>query len=46
MAVSAGGTVKAFQTTPLMSMEEAMTAMELAAESAYAPAGASETITA
>ena len=27
MAVSAGGTVKAFQTTPLMSMEEAMTAM-------------------
>ena len=46
MAVSAGGTVKAFQTTPLMSMEEAMTAMELAAASAYAPAGAPEAISA
>jgi uncharacterized protein with GYD domain len=46
MAVSAGGTIKAFQTTPLMSMEEAVTAMELAAESAYAPASASETVTA
>ena len=38
MAVSAGGTVKGFQTTPLMSMDEAVTAMQLAAESAYAPA--------
>ena len=46
MAVSAGGTVRAFQTTPLMAMKEAVTAMELAAESAYAPATASETVTA
>ena len=46
MAVSAGGTIKAFQTTPLMSMDEAVSAMELAAESAYAPATASETVTA
>ena len=46
MAVSAGGTIKAFQTTPLMSMKEAVTAMELAADSAYAPATASENITA
>lgn len=46
MAVSAGGTIKAFQTTPLMSMDEAVTAMELAAESAYAPVTASETATA
>jgi uncharacterized protein with GYD domain len=40
MAVSAGGTVKAFKTTPLLSMDEAVTAMELAAESTYAPATA------
>jgi uncharacterized protein with GYD domain len=46
MAVSAGGTIKAFQTTPLMSMEDAVSAMELAAESAYAPATASDTVTA
>ena len=46
MAVSAGGTVKAFQTTPLMSMDEAVTAMELAAESAYAPVTGYETVTA
>jgi uncharacterized protein with GYD domain len=45
MAISAGGTVKAFQTTPLMSMEEAMTAMELAAESVYEPVTSTETIT-
>jgi uncharacterized protein with GYD domain len=45
MAVSAGGTVKAFKTTPLMSMEEAVTAMDLAAESLYEPAAAAETIT-
>jgi uncharacterized protein with GYD domain len=45
MAVSAGGTVKAFKTTPLMSMEEAVTAMDLAAESLYEPATAAETIT-
>lgn len=46
MAVSAGGTIKAFQTTPLMSMDDAVSAMELAAESAYAPVTASETVTA
>ena len=46
MAVSAGGTIKAFKTTPLMSTDEAVTAMELAADSVYAPATASETITA
>jgi uncharacterized protein with GYD domain len=44
MAVSAGGTIKAFKTTPLMSMEEAVTAMDLAAESVYAPATAGETV--
>jgi uncharacterized protein with GYD domain len=38
MAASAGGTVKAFRTTPLMTPEEAVTAMELAAESVYTPA--------
>ena len=46
MAVSAGGTVSDFQTTPLMSMDEAITAMELAGESAYAPATASDKVTA
>jgi uncharacterized protein with GYD domain len=45
MAASAGGTVKAFRTTPLMTTEEAVTAMELAAESAYTPATA-ESVTA
>ena len=44
IAVSAGGTVKGFKTTPLMSMDEAVEAMELAAESAYAPATAEETV--
>jgi uncharacterized protein with GYD domain len=44
MAVSAGGTVKGFKTTPLMSMDEAITAMELAGESAYAPARAGERV--
>ena len=44
MAVSAGGTIKGFKTTPLMSMDEAVEAMELAAESAYAPATATETV--
>lgn len=38
MAVSAGGTIRAFKTTPLMSMDEAVAAMQMAAESAYAPA--------
>ena len=46
MAVAAGGAVKAFKTTPLMTMEEAITAMELAGESAYAPASASDKVTA
>jgi uncharacterized protein with GYD domain len=46
MAVAAGGTVSDFKTTPLMTMDEAVTAMELAADSAYAPATASETVTA
>ena len=46
MAVAAGGTVKSFKTTPLMTMEEAITAMELAGESAYAPATASDRVTA
>ena len=44
IAVSAGGTVKGFKTTPLMSMDEAVEAMELAAESAYAPVTATETV--
>jgi len=44
MAVSAGGTVKAFTTTPLMSMEEAVNAMELANESIYEPVIARESI--
>ena len=44
MAVSAGGTIKAFQTTPLMGMDEAVTAMELASESAYAPATVEERV--
>jgi hypothetical protein len=44
MAISAGGTVKAVKTTPLMTMQEAMTAMELAADSTYAPATETETV--
>lgn len=44
MAVSAGGTISAFKTTPLMSMEEAVTAMELAGESVYEPAATTETV--
>ncbi len=44
MALGAGGTVKAVKTTPLMTMDEAVTAMELAAESSYAPLTASETV--
>jgi uncharacterized protein with GYD domain len=44
MAVAAGGTVKDFKTTPLMSMDEAIAAMELASESAYAPATAGERV--
>ena len=44
MAVSAGGAIKAFKTTPLMSMEEAVTAMDLAAESVYEPVTATATM--
>jgi uncharacterized protein with GYD domain len=44
MAFGAGGTVKAVKTTPLMTMDEAVTAMELAADSVYAPATAGETV--
>lgn len=44
MAVAAGGTVKGLKTTPLLGMQEAIEAMELAAESAYAPLRAAEPI--
>jgi uncharacterized protein with GYD domain len=44
MAISAGGTVKAFKTTPLLSMDEAVAAMDLAAESIYEPATAGERV--
>ncbi len=37
MAVSASGTVKAFKTTPLMTMEEGMEAMRKAAGAGYRP---------
>jgi len=40
MAFGAGGTVKAVKTTPLLTMEEAVEAMQLAADSVYAPATA------
>ncbi len=40
MAFGAGGTVKSVKTTPLMTMEEAVAAMQLAADSVYAPATA------
>ena len=46
MAVAAGGSVKAFKTTPLMTMDEAVTAMELASDSAYAPALTDERVNA
>ncbi len=37
MAVSAGGAVKAFKTTPLLSIEESISAMSAAGQSAYSP---------
>ena len=40
MAFSAGGVLKSIKTTPLISMDEAIDAMELAAESVYQPANA------
>lgn len=40
MAFSAGGAVKAVKTTPLMSMAEAVQAMEKAGASSYEPATA------
>ncbi len=40
MAVSAGGAVKSFKTTPLMSLEEGVEAMKKASGSGYqAPTG-------
>jgi uncharacterized protein with GYD domain len=39
MAVSAGGGVANLQTTPLISMEDAVAAMTKAAEITYAPPG-------
>ena len=45
MAFGAGGTVKNVKTTPLMTMDEATAAMELAAESLYVPATESEAVT-
>ena len=40
IAFSAGGAVKAVKTTPLMTAEEGVEAMQLAATSVYQPAGA------
>lgn len=37
MSVAAGGAVKAFKTTPLMTPEEGMAAMQKAAGAGYAP---------
>lgn len=37
MSVSAGGGVRAFKTTPLMTMDEAVAAMQKAGGSTYAP---------
>jgi len=39
MAVSAGGGVANLQTTPLISVEDAVAAMKKAAEITYAPPG-------
>lgn len=39
LAVSAGGGVKAFKTTPLLTVEEAMEAMKKAAGAGYRPPG-------
>lgn len=40
MAVSAGGAIRAIKTTPLMSIEEAVEAMQKAGASVYEPATA------
>jgi len=37
MAISAGGAIKAFKTTPLMTAEEAMEAMKKAGKAGYKP---------
>jgi hypothetical protein len=37
MSVAAKGGVKAFKTTPLMTMDEAVAAMQQAGDSTYAP---------
>ncbi|HEY7454979.1 MAG TPA: GYD domain-containing protein [Thermoleophilaceae bacterium] len=39
LAVGAGGTVSSYKTTVLLTPDEAVQAMQKAAESAYAPAG-------
>ena len=39
MSVAAKGGVKAFKTTPLMTMDEALAAMQKAGTSSYAPPG-------
>ena len=40
MATAAGGALKAFKTTPLLSMEEGVEAMRKAQEAGYRPGGA------
>lgn len=40
LAISAGGSCKSVKTTPLLSIEEGMTAMKMAGTSGYKPASA------
>jgi len=40
LAIAAGGSLKAVKTTPLLSMEEALSAMKKAGTSGYKPLGA------
>ena len=40
LAISAGGSCKSVKTTPLLSIEDAMTAMKMAGSSGYKPASA------
>jgi uncharacterized protein with GYD domain len=40
IAASAGGAIKSFKTTPLMSIEEGISAMKKAAKAGYIPPGA------
>ena len=40
LAIAAGGSLKAVKTTPLLSMEEALSAMKKAGTSGYKPVGA------